>query len=172
MGLRTSEYTNAIYHKHIHSHRLILLCKPSGKSLRPITCSNLKITVTGRGSPVHTVTVSVTMQHKIHIHRAIVCRQHLYCNAGTFQQLVLTDSLSALVASPPLLYVTNARRFTDWRLVVTAVFFQVSILLHYSASISCLGVLLGLNPTMHSWYCLCLDCHASSVYQGPTFTVY
>ncbi len=48
------------------------------------------------------------------------------CSAGTFQQLVLTDSLSALVASPPLLYVTNARRFTDWRLVFTAVTFQVS----------------------------------------------
>lgn len=45
--------------------------------------------------------------------------------AGTFQQLVLTDSLSALVASPPLLYVTNARKFTDWRLVFTAVAFQV-----------------------------------------------
>ncbi len=39
---------------------------------------------------------------------------------------MLTDSLSALVASPPLLYVTNARRFTDWRLVFTAVTFQVS----------------------------------------------
>ena len=47
--------------------------------------------------------------------------------AGTFEQLVLTDSLSALIASPPLLYVTNARRFTDWRLVVTAVTFQVCV---------------------------------------------
>lgn len=45
--------------------------------------------------------------------------------AGTFEQLVLTDSLSALVASPPLLYVTNAKKFTDWRLVFTAVTFQV-----------------------------------------------
>lgn len=45
--------------------------------------------------------------------------------AGTFEQLVLTDSLSALVASPPLLYVTNAKKFCDWRLVLTAVTFQV-----------------------------------------------
>ena len=47
--------------------------------------------------------------------------------AGTFEQLVLTDSLSALVASPPLLYVTNAKKFCDWRLVFTAVTFQVII---------------------------------------------
>lgn len=47
------------------------------------------------------------------------------CVAGTFEQLVLTDSLSALVASPPLLYVTNAKKFCDWRLVFTAVTFQV-----------------------------------------------
>lgn len=46
--------------------------------------------------------------------------------AGTFEQLVLTDSLSALVASPPLLYVTNAKKFCDWRLVLTAVTFQVT----------------------------------------------
>lgn len=68
--------------------------------------------VTGFGSSIALLSVWV-------LSRAVGIR------ACTFQQLVLTDSLSALVASPPLLYVTNARRFTDWRLVVTAVTFQI-----------------------------------------------
>ncbi|DBA80600.1 TPA: hypothetical protein ACH3X1_007859 [Trebouxia sp. C0004] len=68
--------------------------------------------VTGFGSSIALLSTWV-------ISRAVGIR------TSTFQQLVLTDSLSALVASPPLLYVTNARRFTDWRLVFTAVTFQV-----------------------------------------------
>ncbi|KAL0046717.1 hypothetical protein WJX82_008191 [Trebouxia sp. C0006] len=68
--------------------------------------------VTGFGSSIALLSIWV-------ISRAVGIR------TSTFQQLVLTDSLSALVASPPLLYVTNARRFTDWRLVFTAVTFQV-----------------------------------------------
>lgn len=69
--------------------------------------------VTGFGSSIALLSTWV-------ISRAVGIR------TSTFQQLVLTDSLSALVASPPLLYVTNARRFTDWRLVFTAVTFQVA----------------------------------------------
>ena len=81
-------------------------------------------------------------------------KQH--CYAGTFQQLVLTDSLSALVASPPLLYVTNARRFTDWRLVITAVTFQVKPL----SRPECLFVQPHplLAPTKQIGPCLSLRC--------------
>ncbi|KAL3145808.1 hypothetical protein ABBQ38_015185 [Trebouxia sp. C0009 RCD-2024] len=68
--------------------------------------------VTGFGSSIALLSTWV-------VSRAIGVR------ACTFEQLVLTDSLSALVASPPLLYVTNAKKFCDWRLVLTAVTFQV-----------------------------------------------
>ena len=70
---------------------------------------------------------------------------------------MLTDSLSALVASPPLLYVTNARRFTDWRLVFTAVTFQVS------SAVVCLPMFTKSLPSILTTLCLRAEQHSLSV---------
>ena len=66
----------------------------------------------------------------------LVRRPHLYCTqhqvlwapaAGDFTQLVVTDSVAAAAAAPPLMYVTRVRRFCDWRLVITVTVFGVSL---------------------------------------------
>ena len=49
----------------------------------------------------------------------------LHVGAGSFETLVLADTVASLVAAPVFMYATHAARFCDWRLVLTVFVFQV-----------------------------------------------
>ena len=50
----------------------------------------------------------------------------LHVCAGSFETLVLADTVASLVAAPVFMYATHAGRFCDWRLVLTVFVFQVT----------------------------------------------
>ena len=49
-------------------------------------------------------------------------------NAGPFQTLIFADSICSLATAAPLVYITKPWQFASWRLVVTLLSFQVSLL--------------------------------------------
>ncbi len=49
-------------------------------------------------------------------------------DAGPFQTLIFADSICSLATAAPLVYITKPWQFASWRLVVTLLSFQVSLL--------------------------------------------